>query len=231
VGELAAAVRTGLDRVAGIEIGLIVDLVRDTGPGRAMRTLAEAAEVRGLGVVGIGIGGSEHDFPPEPFAPVYRRARELGLHTTVHAGEAAGPASVWGALSLEPERIGHGTRAAEDPRLVEYLAANRIPLEMCPVSNVRTAVVPSVNAHPIGQFFAAGIPVTVNTDDPAMFGTSLALEYALLIEQLGFTPDGIRTLVVNAVNASWLPEGRRAGLAAEIGGDPAWSAPAPVSSR
>jgi adenosine deaminase len=230
VGELAVAIRAGLDRVAGIQVGLIVDLVRDNGPERAARTLAEAAEVRELGVVGIGIGGSEHDFPPEPFGPVYERARALGLHTTVHAGEAAGPASVWGALTLAPDRIGHGTRAAEDRRLVEHLAAHQVPLEMCPVSNVRTGVVPSLAAHPIGEFFAAGIPVTVNTDDPAMFDTSLALEYALLMEGLGFTPDGIRTLVLNAVAASWLPQDQRAELAAEVGTHAAWTAPAPVSS-
>ena len=133
--ELAAAIRRGLQRAPEIEVALIPDLVRDFGPERAAITLAEVNEVRALGVIGIGIGGSEQAFPPEPFAGVYAQARRLGLHTTAHAGEAAGAQSVWGAIrDLHVERIGHGTRADEDERLLDYLAAERIPLEMCPLS-------------------------------------------------------------------------------------------------
>jgi adenosine deaminase len=119
VQPLAAAIRAGLDRVAGVEVALVADLIRDSGPKVAAATLEAVAEARELGVVGVGLGGWEPSFPPEPFAPVYERARRLGLRTTVHAGEAAGPASVWGAIrALRPERIGHGTRAAEDPALL-----------------------------------------------------------------------------------------------------------------
>lgn len=112
--RIAQAIRAGLDRVPQVEVALIADLVRDFGAQQAAVTLAQVNEARGYGIIGVGIGGSEQDFPPEPFAPVYRKARELGFHTTAHAGEAAGAASIWGALrSLEVERIGHGTRAFE----------------------------------------------------------------------------------------------------------------------
>jgi adenosine deaminase len=223
---LAAAIRTGLDRVPEIKVGLIADLVRDTGPERAAVTLAEVAEVRELGIIGIGIGGSEQSYPPEPFAPVYERARALGLRTTAHAGEAAGAASVRGAMRvLRAERIGHGTRAAEDPSLLDELAATRLPVEMCPLSNVRTGVVASLAEHPIREFVDRGILVTVNTDDPMMFGNSLAEEYARLHAELGFTTGEIQGLVLNAVSASWLPAERKAALAAELHADPAWRTP------
>ena len=139
--------------------------------GKRRSQLAEFREVHELGVIGIGIGGSEQLHPPEPFADVYERARELGFHTSAHAGEAAGAESVWGAIrALHVERIGHGTRADEDPALLDYLAKHAIPLEMCPLSNVRTGVVESIEKHPVRRYFKRGILVTVNTDDPKMFG-------------------------------------------------------------
>jgi adenosine deaminase len=226
--ELAAAIRRGLDRVPGIEIALIADLVRDTGPRRGAITLEQVAEVRELGVIGITIGGSEQSFPAEPYGPIFERARQLGLRTTAHAGEAAGPESVRAALDvLRVERIGHGTRAAADPGLVERLAAERVPLEQCPVSNLRTGVVARLEDHPIRGFAERGVLVTVNTDDPAMFDTDLSREYALLVERLGFTPAGIKQLILNAVEASWLPDGRKHRLTGAIVRDPAWTAPEP----
>ena len=216
---LTVAIRSGLQRVPEVEVALVPDVVRDSGPAEAARTLAAVAEVRDQGVVGIGLGGSEHAFPPEPFAPVFEQARKLGLQTTAHAGEAAGAESIWGALrSLQAGRIGHGTRAYEDPALLDYLAEQQIPLEMCPLSNVRTGVVPDLAAHPIRRYFDHGILVTVNTDDPAMFNNSLAEEYAGLAEVHGFTPAELRQLALNAVAASWLPEPRKAALAKEIAG-------------
>jgi adenosine deaminase len=211
------AIRAGLARVPEIEVALVVDLVRDAGPELAARTLMEVAEARALGVIGVGIGGAEHSFPPEPFAPVYAAARELGLRTTAHAGEAAGAASIWGALrALGAERIGHGTRAVEDPRLVEYLAEKQIPVEMCPLSNVRTGVVPSLAEHPIRRFFEQGLLVSVNTDDPKMFGNSLAEEYRLLETQLGFTRADIQRLLLNAIRSTWMEEERKNQLTTEI---------------
>ncbi len=223
VQGITTAIREGLNRVPQTRVTLITDLVRDTGPDRAMRTLAQVSEVRDRGVIGVGIGGSEQDFPPEPFAQVYLRARELGFHTTAHAGEAAGSASIWGAINtLHVERIGHGTRAEEDPRLLDYLAASHLPIEMCPLSNVRTGVVPSIDVHPIRRYFQRGLCITVNTDDPWMFGNSLAEEYHLLDERLGFSRAEIRGLILNGVEASWLPADEKAALRSSLISDPHW---------
>lgn len=210
---ITAAIRDGLARVAGVEVALVADLVRDFGPEQAMYTLEQVAEVKELGVIGIGIGGAEQAHPPAPFAAVYARARALGFHTSAHAGEAAGAASIWDALRvLQAERIGHGTRAAEDPALLDYLAERQIPLEMCPLSNVCTGVVPSLEAHPIRRYFERGLLVTVSTDDPLLFGNPLAEEYLRLHRQLGFTRAEIETLVRNSFHAAWLPEDRKSAL-------------------
>jgi len=205
--EITLAIRRGLERVPDVEVSLIADLVRNRGPVHGMRNLEEIAEVREAGVIGIGIGGAEHSFPPEPFGPVYERARALGLHTTAHAGEAAGAESVWGAVRvLRAERIGHGTRAEEDPALIGYLAERQIPLEMCPLSNVRTGVVPSLAQHAVRRYVEAGLLVTVNTDDPKMFGNCLAEEYAGLESVLGLSRDSVHEILLNGIRGSWLPE-------------------------
>jgi adenosine deaminase len=222
---LTEAIRAGLSRVPEIEVSLVADLVRDSEPERASVTLSEVNEARELGVIGIGIGGAEHDHPPEPFAGVYQEARRLGLRTSAHAGEAAGADSIWGALcALRVDRIGHGTRAREDEALLDYLAEREIPLEMCPLSNVRTAVVPSLFEHPIRPYFERGIAVTVNTDDPKMFGNSLAQEYALLESELGFSRDEIRALILNGIRNSWLPESKKRTLFETFRSDPVWLA-------
>jgi adenosine deaminase len=167
-------------------------------------------EVKDQGVIGIGIGGSEQDHPPEPFAAVFETARQLAFHTTAHAGEAAGAGSIWAAIrSLHVERIGHGTRAHEDEALLNFLAEQQIALEMCPISNMRTGVVPEIARHPIRRYFDKGVLVTVNTDDPKMFGNSLAQEYEALQNDLGFSQDEIRQLIENAVRASWLPSAKK----------------------
>ena len=208
--QLTEAIRAGLDRVHGIEVRLVADFVRDFGPEQAARVLDEVSEVRDLGVIGVGIGGSELEFPPGPFADVYREARRRGFRTSAHAGEAAGAESVWGAIrELEVDRIGHGTRAAEDERLLDHLAERRVPLEMCPGSNVRTGVVVDLASHPIRDFMKRGLVVTVNTDDPTMFGNSLAGEYRALAD-LGVTRREILGLARNAIESSWAePESKR----------------------
>lgn len=221
---VATSLRRGLASVPGTEIALISDVCRDVGPDVAARNLEKIAEVAAeAGVIGIGLGGSEQLFPPEPFAAVYARARALGLHATAHAGEVAGPESVWGALrALEVERIDHGMRAVEDPSLVEWLAARRIPVTSCPGSNVATGAVGSLEEHPIRRFMEAGVLISVNTDDPAMFGLSMAGEYQALISRLGFTREDVRTLTLNAVESTWLPADRKAALRARVADDPAW---------
>jgi adenosine deaminase len=207
VQKLTGAIRTGLSRVNQTETALILDFCRDRGWENADRNLDTVKEVKQMGVIGIGIGGSEQSYPPEPFAGVYEKARQFGFHTGAHAGEAAGPQSIRGAIrSLKVERLGHGTRAIEDEALMRYLAEKQIPLECCPLSNVCTGVVKSIEDHPVKKFFDAGLLVTVNTDDPAMFGNSLAQEYQMLEERLGFSRDEVRKVILNGVKASWLPQ-------------------------
>lgn len=223
VQGLTAALRRGLARVPDVEVALIADLVRDLGPENAMRTLYAVHEVRDLGVIGVGIGGSEQRYPPELFTAVFAQARHLGLHTTAHAGEAAGPASIWGALrALQVERLGHGTRAHEDPALLDYLAAHAIPLEMCPLSNVSTRVVERIEAHPVQRYVERGLVVTINTDDPHMFGNSLAQEFRMLRQHFGFTQAGIRDLIRQSIAASWLPPARQQALRTAFEAAPTW---------
>ncbi|MCL5995052.1 MAG: adenosine deaminase [Chloroflexi bacterium] len=220
--RLTEAIRTGLSKVPEIQVALVADLVRDSGPEKAMTTLVEVDEVRSLGVIGIGIGGSEQQYPPELFVQVFEQARRLGFYTSAHAGEGAGPESVWGAIRhLHVDRIGHGTRAQEDESLLDYLAEKSIPLEMCPISNLRTRVVQSPQEHPVRRYFERGMIVTVNTDDPKMFGNSLADEYRLL-EQLGFSRDEIRQVISQAIASAWLPAEEKERLHRMFSEDAAW---------
>ncbi len=221
--ELTRAIRTGLDHVSEIKVNLVADLVRDFGPEKGAVTLAEVAEVADLGVIGIGIGGSEHDFPPEPYQQVYEQARKYGFHTSAHAGEAAAAESVWGVIrALKVDRIGHGTRAGEDEALLDYLVEKQIPIEMCPISNLRTGVVKSIDQHPIREYFDRGLLVTVNTDDPKMFGNSLAVEYQILVERLGFSQDEILMLILQGIHTSWLPAHQKDTLTKRFENDPDW---------
>jgi adenosine deaminase len=221
--KLAEAIRIGLSRVPEIRVVLVADLVRDFGPQRAAVTLAQVSEVQDQGVIGIGLGGLEQGFPPEPFEEVYQEARRLGFHTSAHAGEAAGAESIWGAIrSLRVDRIGHGTRAEEDESLLDYLAERQIPLEMCPLSNLRTGLVASLVKHPIRRYFERGIIVTVSTDDPKMFGNSLTEEFLSLEEELDFSRDEIRTLILQSIRASWLPANKKRPLVESFCQDPAW---------
>ncbi len=221
--KLAEAVRAGLNKVPEIEINLMVDLVRDFGHEAAVRNLDGVAEAKEYGIIGINLGGSEQLFPPEPFAEAYEKARKLGLRTSVHAGEAAGPESVWGALQyLQPDRIGHATRAIEDPELVDFLAKNRVPLEICLLSNVRTGVAKSVSAHPVKGYFERGVPLSINTDDPKMFGNSLAEEFLALETELGFTRDEIRQLILFGVETSWLSLEKKRVLTDQLLTHPDW---------
>lgn len=217
------AVRAGLDQASDIELQLVPDVVRNYGPKSSLRVLEESAECAEYGVIGVGIGGSEHDYPPEPFAPVFTRARELGLKTSAHAGEAAGPESVWGAIrSLEVDRIGHGTRAIEDQALVDHIVEHAIPIELNPISNLRTGVIATLSKHPVRAYFDLGIPISVNTDDPKMFGNSLEEEFESLIVDHGFDRGELRELMRRTVDCSWLDDDAKAALASDIDGDPAW---------
>jgi adenosine deaminase len=222
---IATAIRSGLSRVPEIRVQLIADLIRDTGPdlSKASYTLNAVHEVRDQGIIGIGLGGSEQDFPAQLFAPVYAEARRLGFHTTAHAGEAAGAESVQAAIdSLHAERIGHGIRAIEDGALVERLAELQIPLEVCPISNVRTGVVHSIREHPIRRLYERGVFITINTDDPKMFGNSLAEEYAVLVSELGFSQAEIKKILLQTIQATWLSQAEKERMTEQFRNDPGW---------
>ena len=170
----------------GIESNIRVDLVRSSTIDEAMEVL-DFIEENPDNIVSIDIGGDESSWPPRRFAPVYERAKEMGLHLVAHAGEAAGPQSIWDAIEyLKVERIGHGVTARHDAKLVEVLKEKRIGIEMNPVSNVRTGVVPSLKEHPIREFYDEGLLVTVSSDDPSLFHTDLNNEFIQLNRHLGF---------------------------------------------
>ncbi len=185
----------------------IVDVVRNLGPPAAESLLEALLPLRPPTVVGLTLGGAEHLHPPAPFRRVYEIAREGGLQTTVHAGEALGPESVWDALRiLEVQRVGHGVRAIEDPSLVRFLAERRIPLEVCPTSNIRTGVYPSMKEHPVRELFEAGVPLVISTDDPTFFGASLSEELAGL-RQVGFSWEEVGDLASGAFGFAFDPGG------------------------
>jgi adenosine deaminase len=222
---LAQAIRKGLDRVPETEVWLIADLVRDHGPQQARQTLSQVREVMHCGIIGIGIGGSEHLYPPEPFAPVYEAARRLGLHTSAHAGEAAGPESIRGAVeALAVDRIGHGIAARQDASVMALLAERQIPLELCPLSNVATGSIAAISEHPVREFWQAGLMLTVNTDDPGMFHNSMVGEFTVLHDVFGFDRNEIRRLILNGVDASWQAADRKTALRQAFQDDPAWQA-------
>jgi adenosine deaminase len=205
----------------GVEMAWIFDIVRNIAQERraqwAEYTLARAIEGMGDGVVALGLGGAEAPSPPEPFAPYFARAREAGLHRIPHAGETDGPASVWGAIrALGAERIGHGVRSIEDPALVTHLADQRIALEVCPTSNLRLGVYPNYTAHPLRRLYEAGVPITINADDPPLFNTTLNDEVELLATAFDLSLDKIDTILLNGVRYSFLPADRKRALEAEF---------------
>ena len=205
--ELFDGARAGCHRSqaeAEIEVRWIFDATRQFGPEAAMHTAHHAARLRDRGVVAIGIGGDENLAPPELFREVYAYARSEGLRLTAHAGETAGPESVWGALrALEAERIGHGLSAIRDPQLVTYLAERQIPVDICLSSNIRTGALETLKQHPLRSYFDAGVLVSLSTDDPSMFATDLVREYALAHEALGFSRDELRRLAENSFRAAF----------------------------
>jgi aminodeoxyfutalosine deaminase len=189
----------------GISLLWIFDAVRQFGAEAARAVFELAVRYRDRGVVAIGIGGDERKASAELFRDGYAYAADNGLHLTAHAGEYAGPGSIWGALNLHVDRIGHGLTAAQDPELVEELVARQIPVEICLTSNLRTGCCASLAEHPVRRYFDQGLLITLNTDDPAMFGTSLTREYQLVQENFGFTDEHLRELARNSFEASFLP--------------------------
>jgi aminodeoxyfutalosine deaminase len=200
------------ERDFGVSLLWIFDAVRQFGAGRAQPVAELAVRYKGPSVVGFGIGGDELQAPPELFRDVYAYAAKNGLRLTAHAGETAGPGSVWGALNLPAERIGHGFRAWQDPELVETLSTRQVPVEICITSNLKTGICPTVAEHPVRNYFDQGVMVTLNTDDPAMFSTSLSREYQLAQETFSFTDEHLRELARNSFEASFLPAEKKLGF-------------------
>jgi len=193
------------EREFGVSLLWIFDAVRQFGPEKAQLVADLAVRYQSASVVGFGIGGDERQAAPELFRDVYAFAEANGLRLTAHAGETAGPESVWGALNLHAERIGHGLTACHDPELVHELSTRQIPVEICLTSNLRTGCCPSLAKHPLRDYFDQGVMVTLNTDDPAMFSTSLSREYQIAQDTFGFTDEHLRELVRNSFEASFLP--------------------------
>jgi adenosine deaminase/aminodeoxyfutalosine deaminase len=189
----------------GVSLLWIFDAIRQFGAEKAQNVLDLAIQFRDHNVVAFGIGGDERAGPPEWFTGVYPRAAEHGLHLTAHAGESVGPDSIWGALNLKAERIGHGLTAEQDAELIEELAERQVPIEICVSSNLRTGCCAELALHPVRRYFDQGLMLTLNSDDPAMFRTSLVEEYALVQEAFGFTNEHLRELARTSFEASFLP--------------------------
>jgi len=207
-----AAIFEGLERGRargardfGVSVLWIFDATRHFGVEEAQKVFELAVRYLDRHVVGVGIGGDEMKAPPELFRSVYAYAADHGLHLTAHAGETGPPESVWGALNLRAERIGHGLTAGQDADLIEELAQRQIPVELCITSNLRTGVCKAVAEHPAKNYFDQGVMITLNTDDPALFGTTLSREYQLAQETFGFTDEHLRELARNSFEASFLP--------------------------
>ena len=195
-------------RELGLSLYWVFDAVRHFTVEEADRVFRKAAEMRSRypSIVAIGLGGDERRTGSEPFRALYTRAHAAGLRLTNHAGETTGPEAIWEALSIGSERIGHALSAIRDTNLLQELKVRSTPLELNPTSNVRTGVCPSFAAHPLRHYFDHGLLVTINSDDPAFFGSDLVNEYLLAHTEQGFTRDELRRLAANSIRASFLPE-------------------------
>lgn len=201
----------------GVQLAWCFDIPGEKGTRAGRETLLFALRERPDGLVSFGLGGPEVGVGRAQFAPFFTAAREAGLRSVPHAGETTGPATVWSAIhDLGAERIGHGTSSTADPLLLDYLAEHRIPLEVCPTSNVLTRQVDSVEAHPVRRMLDHGLLVTLNTDDPLMFGASLEDEYRAVAQALGLRAAEVAQLAANGVRASFLDPAAKAALLAEI---------------
>lgn len=193
------------------------DIPGEMGVPSADVTLDAALRLQPAGLVSFGLGGPEVGVPRQLFAEHFARARAAGLHSVPHAGESSGPESIWAAVrELGAERIGHGIAAARDPELMGYLREHAIALEVCPTSNVRTRSVPSLAEHPLPALVGAGVPVTINSDDPPMFSTTLNQEYLIAADLLGLDAGGVTELARAGVRHSFADDARKQQISAAI---------------
>jgi adenosine deaminase/aminodeoxyfutalosine deaminase len=221
VDEVMAAIERGRvrgEKDFGVSLLWIIDAVRHFGLEECEKVFRKAAELQKQypSVVGIGIGGDEARGPAHEFRDLYAEAKAAGLHLTCHAGESTGPQSIWAALNIGAERIGHALTAEQDPDLIEVLAQRQIPLELNITSNLRTGCCPTLAEHPARRYFDEGLMVTLNSDDPPFFGANLLDEYLLAHTQFEFTLDQLREVAANSVEASFLKPERKLALLGEI---------------
>lgn len=225
--EAIESARVEAERDFGLVLRWIYDIPGEFGMPAAQATLDYATKHRPEALIGFGLGGPEIGVERAQFESVFRAARDAGLRSVPHAGETTGSQTVWDSIRLlGAERIGHGTSSAQDPELLRYLADKGIPLEVCPSSNVATRAVASLEEHPIGVFRDAGVTVTVNSDDPPMFSTSLNQEYAVAARLLYLDADGVADLARTAVRSSFAEEDVKTRIIGEIDSYAASAAPA-----
>jgi aminodeoxyfutalosine deaminase len=209
--------RVAAEKELGVVLRWIFDIPGESGLPAAEETLQIATKIQPDGLVGFGLGGPEIGVPRPQFQPYFEAAIAAGLHSVPHAGETTGPETIWDALRvLKAERIGHGTSTMQDPALVDYLGEHRIPLEVSPTSNIATRAVESYDVHPLRAMVEAGLVVTINSDDPPMFGTDLTNEYAVAAELLDLDESGVAELAKTAVRASFAEDSLKSTLLAEI---------------
>jgi aminodeoxyfutalosine deaminase len=200
----------------GVSWQWVFDIVRNY-PDTQDQVLDLALAAREQGVVAFGLGGSEREFPPELFVRSFERAYQENIHRVPHAGEMAGPESVWSSIRLlHAERLGHGVRSHEDSNLVQYLRSSSIPLEVCPTSNICLKVFPDYAHHPLRQLWEAGLIITIGSDDPPMFGTDLNHEYEVLVDHFNFTQPELVQVSLNAIQASFLSQAEKQKLVQEF---------------
>jgi aminodeoxyfutalosine deaminase len=209
--------RVAAERDHGILLRWIYDVPGEFGVPAAEATLGYALDHGPSSLIGFGLGGPEIGVPRPQFKPYFDAARAAGLHCLPHAGETTGPETVWDALrDLGAERIGHGTSSAQDPELLTHLAEHRIPLEVCPSSNLATRAVATLEEHPLPVFVEAGVVVTINSDDPPMFGTTLNREYLIAAGLLDLDASGVAELARTAVRVSFAADEVKARVLGEI---------------
>jgi aminodeoxyfutalosine deaminase len=206
------------ERELGVSLYWIFDAVRHFAVREAEHVFRKAAQMRERypSIIGVGLGGDERERGSEPFRHIYAEAREAGLRLTNHAGETTGPEAIWEALAVGSERLGHVLSAIQDPALIQELKARQLPLELNPTSNCVTGVCPAFQDHPLRKYFDAGLLVSLNSDDPAFFGSDAVNEYLLAHQLQHFTKEELRSLAANSFRSSFLPEAQKQAWIARV---------------
>lgn len=217
-----AQARARAEETLGVRAGLLITLVRERGPDEAEARVREAIDCKDCGVVGVDLAGDEENYPPALFTRALALARDGGLGITVHAGEFAGPASIWTAVyQAGAQRLGHGIRAVEDPELMAYLREHGITLEICPSSNVRLGLSSGMSHHPVGALMAAGVPVTINSDDPVLLRTDLSRELHAVATAFSLSTAQLKDLMDAAARAAFMPPDQSRALQRQLVDTPA----------